>query len=68
MLWAHCHTERCLADVRGSAQFMGDGVTTFGGDQRVKTSGLSGDEGSADPLRREARAESGAVRTAHGSL
>ena len=52
MLWAHCHTERCLADVHGSAQFMGDGVKTFGGDQRVKTSGLSGDEGSADPLRR----------------
>lgn len=64
VLWARCHTERCLADVHGSAEFMGDGVKTFGGDQRVKTSGLSG---SVDLLRREARDEGKAVRTAHGS-
>ena len=48
-------------------QFMGGGVKTFGGDKRLKTSGLSGEEGSADLLRREARDEGGAVTTAPGS-
>ena len=67
MLWARCHTERCLADVHGSVNSRGGGVKTFGGDQRLKTSGLGGDEGSADLLRREARDEGGAVTTAPGS-